>query len=137
MYSGLGLDFGLTPIARLRQNRQTRMFREMACRNVQLGTETVLTHSDPVNLCGCSIGDGTKIGPFFEIHRDRHLGCSSSSASIICGITVGRFALIGAGAVATRDVPDYAIVAGVPAKVVGDGRDREDFLTTATRMAAL
>lgn len=57
-----------------------------------------------------------------------------SNATIICGITVGRFALVGAGAVVTRDVPDYAIVAGVPAKVVGDVRDRESLPTHATGM---
>jgi len=68
--------------------------------------------------------------------RIRHGASIGSNATIICGITVGRFALVGAGAVATRDVPDYAIVAGVPAKVVGDVRDREDFPTLATGMAA-
>ncbi len=47
-----------------------------------------------------------------------------SNATILCGITIGERALIGAGAVVTRDVPDYAIVAGVPAKVIGDIRQR-------------
>lgn len=47
-----------------------------------------------------------------------------SNATILCGITIGERALVGAGAVVTRDVPDYAIVAGVPAKVIGDIRQR-------------
>ncbi|HTE37877.1 MAG TPA: acyltransferase [Reyranella sp.] len=169
----------------------------MPLRNVQLGAETAVSHPDLVNIYGCSIGDGTKIGPFVEIQKNSHIGgrCKISShsficegvtiedevfighgvmftndlfpracrpdgglqseadwsvmptlirrgasigsnATIICGTTVGRFALVGAGAVVTRDVPDYAIVAGVPAKVVGDVRDREDVFTPATEMAA-
>jgi UDP-2-acetamido-3-amino-2,3-dideoxy-glucuronate N-acetyltransferase len=42
-----------------------------------------------------------------------------ANATIVCGITIGQYAFIGAGAVVTKDVPGYAIVAGVPAKVIG------------------
>jgi UDP-2-acetamido-3-amino-2,3-dideoxy-glucuronate N-acetyltransferase len=45
-----------------------------------------------------------------------------SNATIIAGVTIGERSLVGAGAVVTRDVPDYAIVAGVPARIVGDTR---------------
>nr|WP_272909423.1 hypothetical protein [Achromobacter pulmonis] len=38
---------------------------------------------------------------------------------ILPNVTVGRFALVGAGSVVTRDVPDYALVAGNPAKIIG------------------
>ena len=46
-----------------------------------------------------------------------------ANSTILCGITIGKHALVGAGAVVTRDVPAYAIVAGVPAQVVGDVRE--------------
>lgn len=42
-----------------------------------------------------------------------------ANATVVCGVTIGRYALIGAGAVVKHDVPDYAIVAGVPARQVG------------------
>ncbi len=48
-----------------------------------------------------------------------------SNATIMGGITIGENALVGAGAVVTKDVPDYAIVVGVPARVIGDVRDRD------------
>jgi UDP-2-acetamido-3-amino-2,3-dideoxy-glucuronate N-acetyltransferase len=41
-----------------------------------------------------------------------------SNATILCGITIGENALIGAGSVVTKDVPDNAIVAGNPAKII-------------------
>jgi UDP-2-acetamido-3-amino-2,3-dideoxy-glucuronate N-acetyltransferase len=47
-----------------------------------------------------------------------------SNATIMAGVTIGEAALVGAGAVVTADVADYAIVAGVPARVIGDVRER-------------
>lgn len=42
-----------------------------------------------------------------------------ANATVVCGVTIGRYAMIGAGAVVTRDVPDYALMLGVPAKQAG------------------
>ena len=42
-----------------------------------------------------------------------------ANATLICGHTVGKYAFVGAGAVVSRDVPDYALVYGAPAKVHG------------------
>jgi len=42
-----------------------------------------------------------------------------ANATIVCGHNIGRYALLGAGTVITKDVPDYALVVGTPARVVG------------------
>ena len=42
-----------------------------------------------------------------------------ANATIICGHSIGRYALIGAGAVVSKDVPDYALLAGNPAQIIG------------------
>jgi UDP-2-acetamido-3-amino-2,3-dideoxy-glucuronate N-acetyltransferase len=42
-----------------------------------------------------------------------------ANATIVCGITLGKHCLIGAGSVVTKDVPDYALVVGIPGKVIG------------------
>jgi UDP-2-acetamido-3-amino-2,3-dideoxy-glucuronate N-acetyltransferase len=42
-----------------------------------------------------------------------------ANSTIICGHTIGRYAFVGAGAVVTKDVPDYALVVGNPARIVG------------------
>ncbi len=52
-----------------------------------------------------------------------------SNATILCGITIGEGALVAAGAVVTRDVPDFAVVAGVPARVTGTLAERVDACT--------
>lgn len=42
-----------------------------------------------------------------------------ANSVLVCGITVGRWAMIGSGAVVTRDVPDFGLVAGNPARLIG------------------
>ncbi|HPP16557.1 MAG TPA: DapH/DapD/GlmU-related protein, partial [Dictyoglomaceae bacterium] len=42
-----------------------------------------------------------------------------ANATIVCGVTIGEYALVGAGAVVTKDVPPYALVVGVPARQIG------------------
>ena len=47
-------------------------------------------------------------------------GCSiGANATIVCGVTIGRYAFVGAGAVVAKDVPDYALMVGVPARRAG------------------
>lgn len=52
-----------------------------------------------------------------------------SNATIVAGVTIGEGSLVGAGAVVTHDVPDYAIVAGIPARIVGDTRKQKSGVT--------
>jgi acetyltransferase-like isoleucine patch superfamily enzyme len=54
-----------------------------------------------------------------RVRRGASIG---SNATILPGLVIGAGALVGAGAVVTSDVPDHAIVVGVPARVVGDAR---------------
>ena len=42
-----------------------------------------------------------------------------ANCTVVCGTTIGRYAFVGAGAVVSRDVPDFALVAGVPARRIG------------------
>jgi UDP-2-acetamido-3-amino-2,3-dideoxy-glucuronate N-acetyltransferase len=55
-------------------------------------------------------------------YRDTYVGSGASlgaNCTVVCGVTIGRYAFIAAGAVVNRDVPDYALVAGVPGHQIG------------------
>jgi acetyltransferase-like isoleucine patch superfamily enzyme len=154
--------------------------------SVSLEEGVIIPQENLVNLYGCRIGKGTKIGAFVEIQKNATIGkyCKISSHTFICegveiedevfvghgvvftndlyprattnegqlqtdadwtvlpikvrrrasigsnatilpNVTIGFGAIVGAGAVVTCDVPDFAIVAGVPAAVKGDARDRK------------
>ena len=86
---------------------------------------------------GCEIEDEVFLGPSCVLTNvtnprsqvNRHSlyektlfrrGCSiGANATIVCGITIGRYAFIGAGAVVTKDVPDYALILGNPGRQKG------------------
>lgn len=92
--------------------------------NVSLYTGVIL--EDDV-FCGPSCVFTNIANPRAEIIR-RHLyertlvrrgATIGANATIVCGCTIGRYAFIGAGAVVTSDVPDYALMLGVPATQKG------------------
>lgn len=78
-------------------------------------------------FCGPSMVFTNVINPRSHVSRKhayqrtliRQGASIGANATIVCGHTIGRYALIGAGAVVTRDVPDYALVYGVPGTIQG------------------
>ncbi len=78
-------------------------------------------------FCGPSMVFTNVINPRSEIVRKdeyratliKHGATMGANSTIVCGHTVGRYAFIAAGAVVTRNVPDFALMAGVPARQVG------------------
>ncbi len=57
-----------------------------------------------------------------QVKRRASIG---SNVTILGGVSIGENALVGAGAVVTQDVPDFAIAVGVPARITGDVRERK------------
>ena len=78
-------------------------------------------------FCGPSVVFTNVINPRAFIERKEEFrptlvrtgATLGANATIVCGITVGAYALVGAGSVVTRDVPDHALVLGVPARLSG------------------
>ena len=61
-----------------------------------------------------------QVGAEFYIDTLVKEGASlGANSTIVCGNTIGRFAMVGAGAVVTKDVPDFALVVGNPARIIG------------------
>ena len=80
--------------------------------DVFLGPSCVLT-----NVTNPRSGISRKA--MFEKTAIRRGATVGANATIVCGVTVGRHAMIAAGAVVTKDVPDYAMIVGVPGKQRG------------------
>jgi UDP-2-acetamido-3-amino-2,3-dideoxy-glucuronate N-acetyltransferase len=61
-----------------------------------------------------------QVGAEFYIKTIVKEGASlGANSTVVCGVTIGRFAFIGAGAVVTKDIPDFALAVGNPARVKG------------------
>lgn len=61
-----------------------------------------------------------QVGAQFYIKTLVKEGASlGANSTIVCGTTIGKHAMVGAGAVVTKDIPDYALVVGNPARIVG------------------
>ncbi|HZV04426.1 MAG TPA: DapH/DapD/GlmU-related protein [Gemmataceae bacterium] len=92
--------------------------------NVSVYTGVIL--EDDV-FCGPSMVFTNVINPRSHVVRKdeyrttlvRRGASFGANSTVVCGITVGQYAFIGAGAVVTRDVPDYALMVGNPARVHG------------------
>ncbi|KQO76279.1 acyltransferase [Rhizobium sp. Leaf262] len=84
----------------------------MIASSVTFGHDVVIHHPDLVNLYGCSIGDGTRIGTFVEIQKNAVVGrnCKISSHSFICeGVTIEDGVFIGHGVMFTNDLHPQAV----------------------------
>lgn len=105
--------------------------------NVKVGNNVKIQNNVSVYE-GVIIKDGVFLGPScvftndltprarYPKGRSRYIqtvveeGASiGANATIVCGHKIGKYAMVAAGAVVTKDVPDYALVAGVPAKIIG------------------
>jgi len=110
--------------------------------NVFIATDVVLGNNVKVQnnvsvYTGTEIEDDVFLGPscvltnvvnprsqvnrqsLYERTRLRRGSTVGANATIVCGVTIGRYAFLGAGAVVVRDVPDYALMLGVPSRRVG------------------
>ncbi len=111
--------------------------------DVVIGDNVKIQNNVSVYL-GVTIEDGVMLGPHVCFTNDRlprainpdgslkgandwavtptlvRMGAGiGANSTIRCGVTIGRWAMIGAGAVVTKDVPDHALALGVPARIVG------------------
>ncbi|MFR9669534.1 MAG: acetyltransferase [Rikenellaceae bacterium] len=86
----------------------------------KIGEHTIINSGASIDH-DCKIGSFTHIAPHSTLCGDVTVGEGAwigAGATVIQGIKIGKWATVGAGAVVIKDVPDYAVVAGVPAKVI-------------------
>lgn len=86
--------------------------RPMIAANVVLEADVVIPQPDLVNLYGCHVGQGSRIGPFVEIQRGASVGknCKISSHSFLCeGVTVENGVFIGHGVMFVNDMYPSAV----------------------------
>ena len=92
--------------------------------NVSLYTGVIL---EDFVFCGPSMVFTNVVNPRSEVVRKdeykttlvKHGASIGANATVVCGVTIGQYAFVGAGAVVTRDVPDFALVMGNPARRSG------------------
>jgi UDP-2-acetamido-3-amino-2,3-dideoxy-glucuronate N-acetyltransferase len=78
-------------------------------------------------FCGPSMVFTNVSNPRSEIERKQEFrktlvkrgATMGANCTVLCSVTIGRYAFVGAGAVVTKDVPDYALVLGTPARITG------------------
>ena len=109
----------------------------MVAETVRLGKDVSIPQPQLVNLYGCSIGDGSKVGAFVEIQRGAAVGCHCkiSSHSFICeGVTIEDGVFIGHGVMFTNDRYPRAVT---PEGVLQTDRDWQLIETKVHRHASI
>src|SRR5215210_8095640 len=97
--------------------------------SVVLGTDVRIFHPGLVNLYGCTVGDGSRIGAFVEVQKNATIGkrCKVSSHTFICeGVTIEDECFIGHGVMFTNDVYPRAT------RVDGSPQTEEDWKVVPT-----
>ncbi|MFO1305252.1 MAG: acyltransferase [Burkholderiales bacterium] len=99
------------------------------CEGVDIGDEVFVGHGVMFindRYPRATNSDGSlQSGSDWEIERTvvKRRASIGTNVTIVSGVTIGEGAMIGAGAVVNKDVPDYALVVGVPGRIIGDTRN--------------
>lgn len=115
----------------MRNNSHDKENGKLTAESVRLGKDVRIFHPDLVNLYGCTIGDGTKIGTFVEVQAGSTIGenCKISSHTFICeGVSIGNRVFVGHGVMFTNDLYPRA------AKADGSLQTAADWVVVETRV---